>query len=123
VVAAVLLVFGLLSPLLARYTPELIALLPEAEGLAGLIPTPTVNDAVAQYQANISQFGVILALLQAMGSVAHEKERVAAMMLVSPLPRRAFLGTKFAALLITFAVGPLLAGAGATTTLICCSSR
>jgi ABC-2 type transport system permease protein len=35
------------------------------------------------------------------------------MMLVKPLPRWAFLGAKFAALLITFAVGLLLAGVGA----------
>ena len=63
VVAAVLLIFGLLSPLLARYTPELISLLPEAESLGELIPTPTVSDAVGQYLENMSQFGVILALL------------------------------------------------------------
>jgi len=114
VVAVVLLIFGLLSPLLARYTPELISLLPEAEGLGELFPKPTVHDAVAQYLENMSQFGIILALLLTMGSVAQEKERgTAAMILVKPLPRWAFLGAKFAALLITFAVGLLLAGLGA----------
>jgi len=114
VLAAVLVLFGLLSPLLARYTPELLGMFPEAEAIADLIPPPTVNDAVAQYLENMSQFGVILALLLAMGSVAQEKERgTAAMMLVKPLPRGVFLGAKFAALLITFAVGLALAGAGA----------
>jgi ABC-2 type transport system permease protein len=114
VLAAVLLIFGFLSPLLARYTPELIASLPETEGLADLIPTPTVNDAVGQYLENMSQFGVILALLLTMGAVAQEKERgTAAMILVKPMPRWAFLGAKFGALLITFAVSLALAGAGA----------
>jgi ABC-2 type transport system permease protein len=114
VLAAVLMLFGLLSPLLARYTPDLIAMLPETEGLADLIPPPTVNDAVAQYLENMSQFGVILALLITMGAVAQEKERgTAAMMLVKPLPRWAFLGAKFAALAIIFAVSLALAGTGA----------
>jgi len=114
VVAAVLMIFGLLSPLMARYLPEIIGALPEAEAFAGLIPPPTVNDAVAQYLENISQFGVILALLVSMGAVAQEKERgTAAMMLVKPLPRWAFLAAKFTALLITFAAGLALAGAGA----------
>lgn len=114
VLAVVLILFGLLSPLLARYTPEIIGMFPEAEGLADLIPPPTTADAVAQYLENMSQFGVILALLLAMGSVAQEKERgTAAMMLVKPLPRWAFLGAKFAALFITFAIGLALAGAGA----------
>jgi ABC-2 type transport system permease protein len=114
VAAIVLVVFGLLSPLLARFTPELIGMLPEVEGLAALIPTPTVMDAVGQYLENMSQFGVILALLLTMGAVAQEKERgTAAMMLVKPLPRWAFLGAKFVALLLTFAAGLALGGAGA----------
>lgn len=114
VLAVVLVLFGLLSPLLARYTPELIGMFPEAEGLADLIPPPTVNDAVAQYLENMSQFGIILALLLSMGSVAQEKERgTAAMMLVKPMPRWAFIGAKFAALVISFAVALALAGIGA----------
>jgi hypothetical protein len=40
VVAVVLLIFGLLSPLLARSTPELIGLLPEAEGWPGCFRRP-----------------------------------------------------------------------------------
>jgi ABC-2 type transport system permease protein len=114
VLAAVLLVFGFLSPLLARFTPEIIGMFPETEQIASLIPAPTVNDAVAQYLENISQFGVILALLLTMGVVAQEKERgTAAVMLVKPLPRWAFLLSKFDALALTFLVSLALAGAGA----------
>jgi ABC-2 type transport system permease protein len=114
VVAAVLLALGLLSPLAAKLTPELIRLVPNGDQLAGLIPAPTMLDAVAQYLKNMSQFAVILALLLTMGAVTQEKERgTAAMMLSKPLPRWAFLAAKFAALGLTFAASLVLAGAGA----------
>lgn len=112
VVAVVLLAFGLSSPLLAKLTPELIRLVPEGEALVPLIPPPTVADAVAQYVKNLSQFGIVLALLMAMGAVAQEKDKgTAALMLVKPMPRGAFLLAKFAALAITFAISVALAGA------------
>src|SRR5713226_2620753 len=95
VVAAVLLGFGLLSPLSAKFTPELFRLLPNGAQIASLIPPPTLLDAVAQYLKNMSQFAVILALLLTMGAVSQEKERgTAAMMLSKPLPRWAFLAAK-----------------------------
>ncbi len=111
VVGVVLTVCGLLSPLLAKYTPELIKLVPEGEAIARIIPPPTLLDAVTQYLKNMSQFGVILALLLAMGAVAQEKEQgTAAMLLVKPVPRGTFLAAKFAALTLTFALGVALAG-------------
>ncbi len=114
VVGAVLLAFGLLSPLTAKLTPELVRLIPNGDQLAGLIPAPTALDAVAQYLKNMSQFAVILALLLAMGAVTQEKERgTAAMMLSKPLPRWAFLAAKFAALGLVFGGSLVLAGAGA----------
>lgn len=105
VVGIVLVVFGLFSPLAARYTPELIKLLPNGAAMAQLFPPPTIMDAVGQYLKNVSQLGVVLALLVTMGAVAQEKERgTAAMMLVKPLPRATFLGAKFAALAVTFSL-------------------
>lgn len=113
IVAAVLVAFGLLSPLTAKYTPELMKLLPNGEAIAAFIPTPSAADAVAQYLKNISQFSIILALLMTMGTVAHEKERgTAGMLLVKPLPRWAFLLAKFVALGLTFAASLAVAGAG-----------
>ena len=113
IVVAVFATFGLLSPLIARLTPEIIALIPEGEQLAGLIPPPSAADAVMQYVKNISQFGVILALLMTMGAVAQEKDKgSAALMLVKPMPRAAFLTAKFVALALTFAVGIITAAAG-----------
>jgi ABC-2 type transport system permease protein len=111
VVGVVLLLMGLASPLIARYTPEFIKLVPMGEELAKLMPPPTAADAVEQYLKNISQFGILLALLITMGAVAQEKDKgTAALMLVKPLPRGVFLAAKFVALGLTFAASILVAG-------------
>jgi ABC-2 type transport system permease protein len=114
VLVIVLAAFGMLSPLLAKYTPEILKMVPGAEQFAGLVPLPTILDAVAQYIKNMGQFGVLLALLLTMGAVANEKERgSAALMLVKPLPRISFILAKFLALSCAFAIATLVAGLGA----------
>jgi ABC-2 type transport system permease protein len=112
VVAVVLLLFGgFIAPLTAKYTPELIkALAPQGSEIASLIPEPTADVAVQEYVESMSQFGVLIALLVAMGVVAQEKDKsTAALMLVKPLPRWAFLLAKFVALAVTFTVGIVIA--------------
>ncbi len=111
VLAVVFVLMGLISPLLAKLTPELLRLIPGGDQFVPLIPPPTAADAVAQYVKNISQFGIILALLLAMGAVAGEKDRgTAALMLAKPFPRGAFLLAKFGALALTFLVSLIVAG-------------
>lgn len=112
IVGVVLLLFGLASPLLAKYGPEILRLaLPQGEELVALIPPPTLADAVSQYLKNMSQFGVLLAVLMAMGSVALEKDKgTAGLMLAKPISRGAFLAAKFLALATTFVAGIFLAG-------------
>jgi ABC-2 type transport system permease protein len=114
IVAAVMVVFGLASPLLAKLTPDLLKSIPGLPpGVADAIPTPTIADAVTQYVKNMSQFGILLALLMSMGSVAQEKERgTAAMMLTHPVSRLTFLLAKFAALAANFVIGLSLAALG-----------
>jgi ABC-2 type transport system permease protein len=111
IVAIVLVFFGLTSPLLAKFTPEIVALVPGGTDISKLIPSPTVWDAVAQYVKNMAQFGIILALLLTMGAISQEKDKgTAAMMLVKPMPRGAFLGAKFLALAAMFAICLIAAG-------------
>ena len=92
VVSVVFLLVGLSSPLLARFTPELL------KAVAGdqfqiQLPTPTAADAVAQLAKNLGQFGALIAVLLAMGAVATEKERGTAAMVLSK-PVRRLTGSK-----------------------------
>jgi ABC-2 type transport system permease protein len=114
VIWAVFLAFGMLSPLMARFMPEIIGSFEEAEMFLALIPPPTIADAMVQYIENLSQFGFILAILLAMGAVVGEKERgVAAMILSKPMARWAFIASKFAAQFSVYLAGFLLAAIGA----------
>jgi ABC-2 type transport system permease protein len=109
--AALLIFFGLTSPLLAKYMREFIGMIPDVGDISLIIPIPTTMDAVLQYVKNTSQFGILLALLLGMGTVAQEKEKgTAAMMLVKPLPRSMFILAKFSSLALLFAVTLLVAG-------------
>lgn len=114
VVAVVFLLFGLFSPLLARFTPELLRSIEGAEQFADLIPEPTTADAILQYIENLTQFGLIIALLLGMGAVAGEKEQGTASILLSkPLPRGAFVLSKFVAQAAVYLLGFLLAALAA----------
>jgi ABC-2 type transport system permease protein len=109
VVVIVFLFVGLSSPLLARFTPELV------EALAGdeipfPLPPATTGQAVEQLLKNLVQFGGLTAILLGMGAVAAEKERgTAALLLTTPLARGAFLAAKAIALGATLAVATVAA--------------
>ena len=122
IVGIVFLLFGLGSPLLAKYTPEILKSV--GTGMPGAsitLPPATTADAVAQLAKNVGQLGILIAILLAMGSVATEKERgTAAFLLTMPAGRAAFLCAKLVALATTLLVAMALAtgGAWAYTTLL-----
>jgi ABC-2 type transport system permease protein len=112
-VATVFLLVGLSSPLLARFTPEILKAVGGSQ-FAIVLPTPTAADAYDQLAKNVGQFGALIAVLLAMGSVATEKERgTAAFILVKPVSRGAFLVAKLVAIAATLAISTAIAGAGA----------
>ena len=111
-VAIVFLLVGLMSPLLARFTPEILKAV-AGDQIPIELPTPTAADAVAQLAKNLGQFGGLIAVLLAMGAVAVEKERgTAAMVLSKPVGRGAFLAAKLLAIGVTLAVATAIATAG-----------
>jgi ABC-2 type transport system permease protein len=111
VVSAVFLLLGIISPLTAKYTPELLKLIGTGQsGVTITFPAPVVTDAIAQYLKNVAGTGILIALLVPMGMVAREKERgTAAFALAKPLSREAYLAAKLVALLVMMAVGVALA--------------
>ncbi|MBI3749542.1 MAG: ABC transporter permease subunit [Chloroflexi bacterium] len=112
-VATVFLLVGLSSPLLARFTPEILKAVASGQFQITL-PTPTAADAYDQLAKNLGQFGALIAVLLAMGSVATEKERgTAALILTKPASRGAYLAAKLVAIAITLGVATAIAAAGA----------
>jgi ABC-2 type transport system permease protein len=113
VVATVFLLVGLSSPLLARFTPELLMAV-GGNQFQIVLPTPTVGDAYDQLAKNLGQFGALIAVLLAMGSVATEKERgTAALILTKPAGRGAFLVAKLVAIGLTLGISTAIAAVGA----------
>lgn len=114
VVMAVFILFGLTSPLVAKMIPDILKNVAGAEQFASLVPTPTSADAMAQYIKNLTQFGFILAVVLGMNAVAGEKESgTAAMILSKPMPRWAFLMSKFTAQELLYLSAFAVAGLGA----------
>jgi ABC-2 type transport system permease protein len=112
-VAIVFLFVGLSSPLLARFTPEILKAV-GGNQFQIVLPTPTAADAYDQLAKNLGEFGALIAVLLAMGSVATEKERgTAAFILVKPASRAAFLISKLVAIAATLGIATVTAGAGA----------
>jgi len=110
VIVGVFALFGMASPLLAYFMPEIFKSIEGAEMFKDLIPVPSIIDAMTQYLKNISQFGFLIAILVGMGSVASEKEKgITEMILHKPLPRWAFILSKFTAQSLVYVVAFFIA--------------
>lgn len=113
IVAVLFTVIGMISPLTARYLPEILR---AALGDQLTIPLPTPNAVMAleQLQKNLGQMGALAAIALAMGSVAGELDRgTAALVLAQPATRPAFLAAKLVAVGVVIGVATLLAAAAA----------
>jgi ABC-2 type transport system permease protein len=107
---AVFFIVGCISPLLAKYTPELLRTIPDIPPeFAALIPIPTLKDSIDQYAKNTSQFGVLLVILLTMNVIAQERERgTAAMLFSKPVRRSAVVLSKWLAGMLTITVSVII---------------
>ena len=114
IMTLVLLVSGMLSPLLAKYTPLLLSSVPGIPpAMASLIPESTILDSFTQFVKNVSQFGVLLVIILTMGVLAQEIERgTASMLLTKPVQRSAVILSKWLAGVLSILVGMILAALG-----------
>ena len=117
VMAAVLLLFGITSPLTAKYLPEIIKALlgstEEVTKLGLLIPTPSIQDSYVQYFKNLTQMGIFVQILLFMGLVSEEKSKgTVVLVLTKAVPRKTFLLAKFASACLVLLVSLLVASMG-----------
>lgn len=76
VMFAITMAFALLSPAVAKFTPELFKLLGQQfAGLADIFPTPTVADAFLQLAANVSQLGVFVLIILFVTAPVKERKK------------------------------------------------
>jgi len=107
---AVFFIVGCISPLLAKYTPDLLRSIPNIPPeFASLVPVPSLKDSIDQYAKNIGQFGVLLVIVLTMNGIAQERERgTAAMLFSKPVKRGAFVMSKWLAGMATLTASVII---------------
>ena len=109
IVAGVFLLFGIATPLMFNYLPELLAL--SGEAIDFELPTFTAVQVLGEYVGTLSQLGILVVILIGMGAIARERERgTAAMVLCKPVGRGSFIIAKLLGLSATSLVSLALAG-------------
>ena len=68
ILGAVFLLFGMMNPVLAKFTPEII----KSAGLDLNLPDPTALDSWAQFFKNVAQMGLVIVLILFSGIMANE---------------------------------------------------
>jgi len=110
IVGGVFIFFGLSTPVLLKYLPEILKLV--GEEMVIDIPPPTAIQSLAEYADTAGQVGLLMAVLLAMGSIANEmKSGTALMTLVKPIDRGAFVTAKLLALSLKFSLCLVVASA------------
>lgn len=110
VVGSIFVFFGITTPLMLKYLPEIIKLAGAGDQIPVNIPPPTAVQSLVEYSGNIGQIGALIAVLVAMGSVANEVQRGTAVIVLSkPVTRAAFITAKLSAMSLTFIVSTVVA--------------
>ena len=112
ILCAVLLLFGMSSPLLAKLTPELFSQIDLGLGTPLQLPDATFLDAYVQFFKNMTQICLIVLVLVLSGTIPHElKSGTAMLMLSKGLSRHGFILSKYTASLLCWSVSYALSAA------------
>jgi ABC-2 type transport system permease protein len=86
--------FAILSPVTAKFMPEIIKSM--SQGISITIPPPTWRDSFVQFSKNLNQIVFIVIVLVFLGSVAEEKNHgTASLVAVKGIDRRKWVFSKF----------------------------
>lgn len=108
-VAILFVLVGLISPLTAKFLPDILKAALGDQTSALPLPPPDAAQAVVQLQKNLGQLGALAAIALAMGAVSGELDRgTAALVLAQPVARPAFLAAKLVAIAIVLAIATAL---------------
>jgi len=108
ILLVVLVLFGIMSPLIAKLTPEILKSLGDT-GMTILIPEPTWVDAWMQFFSNIGQMGILVLIIVFCGITANEFSRGTLVnLLTKGLKRRTVVLSKFLSATLTWTVGYLI---------------
>lgn len=108
IMLTIFLVFGIMNPLTAKLTPDLLnTFLPE--GVSITLPEPTSLDSWAQFFKNVTQMGLIVTVLVFSGILANEITKGTLInLLTKGMPRQAVLAAKYAAMLVIWSASVVL---------------
>ncbi|MHC5374410.1 ABC transporter permease [Enterococcus sp. LJL120] len=105
----IFLLLGLMNPLIAKFTPDLISSL-SLEGITLTVPTPTAFDSWTQYYKNLPQFGLIILVIVFSSSLTSELTKGTLVnMLTKGLPRTTVIFSKLTVSGLLWTLGNLLA--------------
>lgn len=107
----VLIVFGMMSPLLAKLMPDIMSQM-DMGGVKIAIPKPTFLDAYTQFFKNMTQMCTIIVILIFSGNITHELQKGTAILMFSKgLSRTSFVISKFISVVIIWTMGYLCSAA------------
>jgi ABC-2 type transport system permease protein len=101
IVVAIFTLFGIGTPLLLKFLPEILKL--SGETVQIQVSAPTAVQSFTEFVGTIGQIGTVVAVLIGMGIVANELRHGTAIMTLSkPVSRAAFVSAKLTAISLTF---------------------
>jgi ABC-2 type transport system permease protein len=108
VVPGLFLLFGLTSPIITKLLPSLLGSL--AEEINIILPEMTWIDSYGQFFKNLNQMGILAIILTTMGTIAEERNRsIAQLVLTKPVSRTSYVLSKYVANLLLITLSSILA--------------
>jgi ABC-2 type transport system permease protein len=103
ILCALFLLFGIMSPLSAKYMNEILAMVGQQQGISIVLPEPTYVQSYEQFFKNIYFMMTIVTILVFAGAVAEEKAKgTAVLVLTKCLSRSGFIMGKLIAAVLVF---------------------